>query len=61
VTYPILLLHLRKRSVPKARLLTSDESLAMLEEKEKAKKDALIEKEREHITKKHEKKERSES
>ena len=35
-----------KRSVPKARLLTSDESLAMLEEKEKAKKDALIEKER---------------
>ena len=35
-----------KRSVLKARLLTSDESLAMLEEKEKAKKDALIEKER---------------
>ena len=33
-----------KRSVPKARLLTSDENLAMLEEKEKAKKDALIEK-----------------
>ena len=37
---------LPKRAVPKARLLTSDESLAMLEEKEKAKKDALLEKER---------------
>jgi len=31
-----------KRSVPKARLLTSHESLAMLEEKKKAKRDALI-------------------
>jgi len=35
-----------KRSIPKARLLTSDESLAALEEKEKAKKEALLEKER---------------
>jgi len=35
-----------KRSVPKARLLTSDESLAIIEEKEKAKKDALLEKEK---------------
>ena len=38
-----------KRSVPKARLLTSDENLAMLEEKEKAKKDALIEKEKKRL------------
>ena len=35
-----------KSSVPKARLLTSDESSAMLKGKEKAKKDALPEKER---------------
>jgi len=49
-----------KRSVLKARLLTSDESLAMLEEKEKAKKDALLEKERrkaERIAKKQQREE----
>jgi len=51
-----------------ARLLTSDESLAMLEEKEKGKRDALIETDRkkaEHIaktaTRRTEKKERRES
>jgi len=49
-----------KRSVPKARLLTSDESLAIIEEKEKAKKDALLEKERkkaERIAKKQQREE----
>ena len=35
-----------KRSVPRARLLTSDESLALLEQKENAKKMALLEKEK---------------
>ena len=38
-----------KRSVPQARLLTSDESLALLEQKENAKKMALLEKEKRKI------------
>jgi len=35
-----------KISIPMAKFLTCDESLAMLEEKEKIKKEALLEKER---------------
>ncbi len=38
-----------KRSVPRAKLLTSDESLALLEQKENAKKAALLEKEKRKI------------
>ena len=38
-----------KRSVPQARLLTSDENLALLEQKENAKKMALLEKEKRKI------------
>ena len=38
-----------KGSVPRARLLTSDESLALLEQKENTKKMALLEKEKKKI------------
>ena len=41
-----------KRSVPQPMLLTSDESLAVLEEKENAKKAVLLEKERRRAEKK---------
>ena len=50
-----------KRSFPRARLLTSDESLAMLEEKENAKKEALLEKEKRKIERAENKRKREES
>ena len=50
-----------KRSIPRARLLTSDESLALLEEKENAKKMALLEKEKRKIERAEKKKKREEA
>ena len=50
-----------KRSVPRARLLTSDESLALLEQKENAKKMALLEKEKRKIEQAEKKQKREEA
>ena len=50
-----------KRSVPRARVLTSDESLALLEQKENAKEMALLEKEKRKIERAEKKQKREES